>query len=243
MRTVVNIKSGGTTPVSGIIHALLLFVLLIGASPLATEIPMAVLAGILIKVGVDILDYKFIRILMRAPRHDLYVMVAVFGLTVFVDLIIAVGVGITLASLLLTVRIAKETGIHISTPLEQDTGDLQALVHSDSDRKIRIINIDGAFFFGSTSQIIEQVDQAMGTKVLIFNCKAVPFLDLSALFALEEMVLKLHGQGVEVLIVVGNERIRHKLLRFDVGKMLGEDRIFMNELPCILKAREFLEQT
>lgn len=235
MRTVVNIKSGGTTPLSGIIHALLLLILLLGAAPLAEIIPLPVLAGILVKVGVDILDYRILRIIRSVPKHDLYVMLTVLGLTVFVDLIMAVGVGITLASVLLTMRIANQTGIKTSIPAP-DTEELAANVQNETRNQIRIVNIEGAFFFGSTSQIVEHVDKAIGTKVLIFNCKSVPFFDLSAIFALEEMVHKLHDSGVSVIMVV-NEQGRQKLSRYPIWDLIGEDAVFTSEIPAIVLAR------
>lgn len=113
MRTAVNIKSGGRTRLSGIIHSVLLILIIVFLAPVAAKIPLAVLAGILIKVGIGIIDYKFIKLIKAAPRNDLLVMLLVFLITIFDDLILAVGVGVVLSSVLFAANVAKQTDIKI----------------------------------------------------------------------------------------------------------------------------------
>ena len=107
MRTVVNIRSGGKTKISGMVHALVLLAVVLGLSPLAANIPHAVLAGILVKVGLDIIDWRYIKRAHNGPRWDFALMLLVLGLTVFVDLITAVGVGVVLAALAYVRQIAQ----------------------------------------------------------------------------------------------------------------------------------------
>lgn len=140
MRTVVNIKSGGKSRLSGVIHALFLLGTILGAGEHVGNIPLPVLAGILIKVGVDILDYKLLTKINKAPKYDLYVMITVLILTVFIDLIVAVGVGIVLSSLLLIHRITRKIEVKIKDM--ETAGDYYDV---DDHQAIRIITIEGPF--------------------------------------------------------------------------------------------------
>ncbi|MDX9886533.1 SulP family inorganic anion transporter [Thauera sp.] len=201
MRTVINIKSGGRGRTLGVVHALFLLALLLGLGPLAERIPLAVLAGILIKVGVDILDYRMLRLVHTAPRADVAVMGAVFVLTVLVDLIVAVGAGVVLSMMLIIHRLARQASFRVR-PLHRDPADDGGRLDADLESGIRVIEIDGAFFFGSASQLLDRVDQVIGTRVAVFDCSRVPFMDLSAQFALEEMIERLKAQSIAALVVV-----------------------------------------
>lgn len=186
---------------SGVVHALFLLALLLGLGPLAERIPLAVLAGILIKVGVDILDYRMLRLVHTAPRADVAVMAAVFVLTVLVDLIVAVGAGVVLSMMLIIHRLARQASFRVR-PLHRDAADDGGRLDADLESGIRVIEIDGAFFFGSASQLLDRVDQVIGTRVAVFDCSRVPFMDLSAQFALEEMIEGLKAQSIAALVVV-----------------------------------------
>ncbi len=193
MRTVINVKSGGSNRLSGIVHSLTLLLVIVFLAPIASQIPMAVLAGILIKVGIDILDYRFLKIWKESPRSDLSVMMVVFLTTVFIDLITAVGVGILLASLLIVYRITKETQV----VLDSDTNNTK--YHFDADT--RVLTIDGAFFFGSSAAFEERTASILDTKRFIIDITNVPFVDLTAIFTLKDLVIKLKELEIEVLIV------------------------------------------
>jgi SulP family sulfate permease len=106
MRSVINIRTGGRTPISGALHALILLAVLLGLGPLAERIPLAVLAGILVKVGVDIIDWRLLKHVLQAPRADVTIMAVVCAMTVLADLIMAVAVGLVLASVLFVKRMA-----------------------------------------------------------------------------------------------------------------------------------------
>ena len=234
MRTVVNIKSGGRGRASGVMHSLFLLALLLGLGPLASEIPLAVLAGILIKVGIDILDYRLLRLLRTAPRTDVAVMLAVFVLTVLVDLIVAVGVGVVLSMALIIHQLVRQARFNVR-PLPHAERVLEGDGGADLESGIRVIEIDGAFFFGSASQLLDRVDQVIGTRIALFDCSRVPFMDLSAQFALEEMIERLRAQDIETLVVVPTailpqlQRLRAPclpvaILRDDLPSALAEAR-------------------
>jgi SulP family sulfate permease len=200
MRTVVNIKSGGRGRLSGVVHALFLLALLLGAAPLASQIPLAVLAGILVKVGVDILDYRMLKLLRTAPRTDVMVMGAVFGLTVLVDLIVAVGAGVMLSMMLIIHQLTRQASLRV-WPLARG-GEAPAGADADLESGVRVVEVGGPFFFGSTSQLLDRVDEVIGTRAAVFDCSRVPFMDLSAQFALEDMVERLKAQSIAVFVVV-----------------------------------------
>lgn len=197
MRTLVNIKAGGKTPISGIISSIFLLLVLLIIAPLVSFIPLAVLSGILIKVGIDILDYRFLKGLKNAPAHDLIVAALVFLLTVFVDLIIAVGVGVIASCILLMYRISLRTNVEI----QSDENELNRIKDG-----IRIFSINGPFFFGSTSQIIDRTSDLIETKVLIIDCSNVSFIDLSGAYALEDMINTQLSYDVKVLLVLKKKR-------------------------------------
>ena len=231
MRTVVNIKSGGRGRMSGVVHSLFLVALLLGLGPLAERIPLAVLAGILIKVGVDILDYRMLRLVRTAPRADVAVMTAVFVLTVLVDLIVAVGAGVVLSMMLIIHQLARQSSFRVRALPRA----AEASAAADLESGIRVIEIDGAFFFGSASQLLDRVDQVIGTRVAVFDCSRVPFMDLSAQFALEEMIERLNALSIAVRVVVPPAihaqllRLRApqlpvEILREDLGTTLAEAR-------------------
>lgn len=208
MRTVVNVKSGGSNRLSGMIHAVILLAIVLFLAPFASQIPLALLAGILIKVGIDILDYRFLKVWKQSPRSDLMTMVTVFLVTVFVDLITAVGVGIVLACLLIVYRITKETQIvleqHAPSGMEADL----------EDRQVRIICINGAFFFGSSTFFEHQVNTLLDTKNIIIDITKVPFIDITAIFTLKDLIAKLRNDGIGVTIVTP-QKFREKLMRFN----------------------------
>ena len=210
MRTVINVKSGGTNRISGMIHAVTLLLIVLFIAPLAAQIPLAVLAGILIKVGIDILDYRFLKVWKASPRSDLMTMLTVFFVTVFVDLITAVGIGIVLASMLIVYRITKETKIVLETAQSETYPD-------PASKNVRIIRINGAFFFGSSTFFESQINSLLDTKKIIIDITNVPFIDITAIFTLKDLIEKLTDDGIEITIAAP-ERFKEKLLRFNHAK-------------------------
>ncbi|MEF2231083.1 MAG: SulP family inorganic anion transporter [Pseudodesulfovibrio sp.] len=242
MRTVVNIKAGGTTRMSGVVHAVLLLSILLGLGPLASHIPMAVLAGILVKVGVDIIDYRLLSLARRAPRADFLVMVVVFAVTVFVDLIVAVGVGVTLAAVMIAVRTARQCTVSISE-VEGSTLAQQAEeeIQLETEYRIQVVTIRGPFFFGTTANMQDKFAAMLGTRVVVVNCLDVPFMDISAVFALGETVEKLQATGVEVLLAVRDDQ-RESLQQLGMGKYLSPDAYYGSHESVLAAARTMLRQ-
>lgn len=241
MRTVVNIKAGGVTRLSAIIHAFFLAALLLGAAPLVKNVPMAVLAGILIKVGSEIIDFKFIKVIKYAPRQDLYVMALVFILTVFYDLIFAVGAGITLAALLFARQVTRETRVNIKEVHDQEIMEMESEIEHASDHKIRVVHIHGVLFFGSVNHMIARVEELLGTKYLILNFESIPLLDISAVFALEDIIANLKTYDIKVLIVLKCEQLKEQLKTLGIIDEIKESNVFYDEIKAIEKAKNHLK--
>lgn len=222
MRTAVNIKSGGRTQLSGIIHSIFLIFVIVFLAPAASKIPLAVLAGILIKVGIGIIDYKFIRLLKVAPRNDLLVMLLVFLITIFDDLILAVGVGVILSSILFAANVAKQTDIKLV-----GLSDLKDENYIDEDWKnhTMIMHIDGTLFFGSASLIAARIDDVLDNKTVIIDCSNIKSMDISAVFALEDLVLTLKGKNVRVIIIFNNRIVAASSLRLGLRKLISHKDI------------------
>jgi SulP family sulfate permease len=225
MRTVINIKSGGSHKISGMFHALILLGTVLFLAPLASQIPLAILAGILIKVGVDILDYRFLSIWRDSPRNDLGVMLVVFLITVFVDLITAVGVGIVMASLLIVYRVTKESKITLVDTHNKNT---QTNPEFDlTDKKVRIIKINGAFFFGSSTAFESTANSILDTKIVIIDILDVPFMDLTAIFTLKDLISKLQKDEIDV-IIVANEKEKTQLLKLNKTHIFDKVNFYEN---------------
>ena len=220
MRTVININSGGTTKLSGMIHSIALLLIILFLAPLASQIPLAVLSGILIKVGFDILDYKFLKIMNKVSKQDLLIMSTVFLLTVFVDLIMAVGVGITIASILAVYQISRNT--RIKTRRSKSSFDIDI-----SNNNIEIIKIDGSLFFGTASVLDNKLDKISKSKIVIIDCKNVSFLDISAIFTLEDMITKLSSKNIKTLLVLKHAHKRN-ILAVDSDSSFKKHKMFFH---------------
>ena len=194
------------------------------------------LAAILIKIGYDILDLKVLKVLKYAPKDDLYVLIAVLLLTVFYNLIFALGIGIILAALLYAKRIADDTNVKITHYNHLDYTPYEAKVEKDSHYKIRILHIDGQFFFGSITQIVSHFDVMLETEYIILNYSSNTELDMSAIFALEDIIVRLRDQKIKLLLVLPGEKVYEQIKSIEVISQLGEDAIFTDENEAITTA-------
>ena len=243
MRTVAAINTGSTTRITAIINPLILLFLLFQLSGFVAQIPLAVLAGILIKIGYDIIDVKLIKVIKFAPKDDLYVLCLVFVLTVFYNLIVAVGAGITCAALLYAKRTADSAKLVHKTVYDKDIAKLEKLLDKDYKHKIRVVHIDGQFFFGSATQLVSQFEDIWGTKYLILDYSSDAELDISAIFALEDIIIRLKAQGVKTLLVLKSDTIFKQLAEHQIISQLGEKHVFFKELEAINYAKSCLKRS
>ena len=214
MRTVVNIRSGGQTRISGMAHSLVLLAVALGLGPLAENIPQAVLAGILVKVGLDIIDWKYLKRAHQGPRWDLLLMVLVLGMTVFVDLITAVGVGVVLAALAYVKQVASLQIEHLrNLPEHLDSEEDKAILERNRDR-IALFEFSGPLSFGAAADLGHHVREQSSdqSRVLILDFSSVPFLDLSAALAVETVASDAKDSGKQLFLAGMNEEV-HKVLK------------------------------
>ncbi len=206
MRTVVNINAGGKTNLSGIIHAVVLIVILLGAGAYAKLIPLPVLAGILITVGIGIIDYKGLKHLKEVPRADAVIMIIVLLFTVFVDLLQAVGIGMVLASILFMKQMG-DMGEHksISKTLK-DFHDIfppsseERESYSAIEEQVYIQHFNGPIFFGFTAHFKQMMKELPEVSVVIFRMYNVPSIDQSGMYVLDDAINELNSQNITVLI-------------------------------------------
>lgn len=191
MRTVVNVKSGGRGRLSGVVHGLLLVGVLVGLAPLAQRIPLSVLAGLLITVGIGILDYRGLGDARKAPRSDTAVMIIVLGLTIFVDLMAAVAAGVILSALVFAKRVGDQT------PATPTDGARAVPVGVPG---VRALHATQALFFGNAEALRKALDDVR-EGALILSLESVEYLDQSAAYALGDAAADLRGRGVRVLLV------------------------------------------
>lgn len=208
MRTVVNVKSGGRSQISGMIHALFLLAILLGLGSLVKYVPLSVLAGILITVGWGIIDFKGFKDLAKIPRADAVVLIVVFVVTVFVDLLTAVAIGMVIACVLFMKRAGDLVeGSYSST--EMTNFDKESPWHDeeglpdDIKHKIYIQRLNGPIFFGSITRFQEVMhDVPKDVKIVIIRMRRVDFMDQSGLYAMETAIEDLQAQGVMVLMTI-----------------------------------------
>ncbi|MDA1088936.1 MAG: SulP family inorganic anion transporter [Proteobacteria bacterium] len=242
MRTVVNVSAGGRTPISGAVHAIVLLSVVMGLGPLAAKIPHAVLAGILIKVGIDIIDWGYLKRIGRAPRAGVIIMLMVLGLTVFVDLIVAVGVGIVAASLLFVKRMTDLQLQNVRSGadgLPYDQHELDLLKRHDGE--IMVYHISGPMSFGAAKGLTRQIAVGAHFKVLVLDLTDVTFIDTSASLAIEDIMVTATGMGVEVIIIGIGVRIKSTLDRLGVTKVIPANHCFDTRVHALEYAASLLE--
>lgn len=241
MRTAAAIKNRAQTRWSTIISGLVLLLILLKFGSLASLIPLSVLAGILIKIGYDIIDTKFLKVIKYAPKDDLFVLLIVFLLTVFYNLIFAVASGIILASLLYAKRCADSTNLGIKDVNDKDIMKYEAALEKSSDHKIRVVHINGQFFFGSATRVVSYFDELLGTKYLILNYESDHALDISAVFALEDIIVRLQEQKIHVMLVIKSETVAQQLKNLKITNQIGDDCIFYDEKDAVEVAKKLIK--
>jgi len=204
IRTVVNINSGGKTKISGMVAGLLLLMILLSLGPLASRIPAAVLAGILITVGIGVMDWKGLRQINKIPLKEVLVMILVLSMTVFVGLIEAVVVGMILASILFMKSISDVVDRRtVSAPLVHFSRELPWADEEDIVQRlghhVYIKHLDGPLFFGFASRFQDMIQAMPEIKAVIIRMDKVPYVDQSGLYAMEDAIIDLQAKGIKVV--------------------------------------------
>jgi SulP family sulfate permease len=233
-RTATNIRNGGTSPLAGIIHTLTLVLIVLLLAPLAANIPLAALSAILFVVAYNMSEMKhFAYIVRRAPRADVAILLITFLLTVFADLVVAVNIGVTMAILQFLRRMAAAVEV-------QQLGERELKMELFSQglanlpKGVLVYEIDGPFFFGA----VENFERALlqthtDPHILILRLRRVPFMDITGLQTIEEVIGKLEKRGVRVMLCEANHRVHAKLWKTGILELL-EDGDYADEFSTLL---------
>ena len=244
MRTVVNVRAGGRTPISGVLHAAVLLALVLGAGALAKDIPHVVLAGILIKVGTDIIDWRFMRGLDKAPRTAVVLMFAVLFITVFVDLITSVAVGMVAASLILVNRMAKLqlestkalVGVDDESPLCEEA----MTILKAAKGRILVYHLSGPLSFGAAKDMAYRLALHDGYDALVLDFSDVPSVDFTTCMAIEDMIRGALAFRREVFISGVRPGVRERLKKSGVLDLLAQERDVPRRLYALRQAASML---
>ena len=245
IRTVVNINSGGKTKLSGMVAGILLLIILLGLGPIASRIPAAVLAGILITVGINVMDYKGLKAIPHMPRSEVIIMLIVLVLSSFWNLVYAVGIGLVIASIMFMKKIGDLTAeTNEVKPLkEEESWDDEIEFPKNLKEEVFIKHLTGPLFFGSTANFQEMALQIpLTASTVVVRMEKVPYIDQSGLYAMEDTFIDLLNRNINVLLIDLKSQPRYMLERIDIiPNLIPEKRIFENFEQCLIWIKNNVE--
>ncbi|OLT62776.1 bicarbonate transporter BicA [Moorena bouillonii] len=241
MGTVVNIQAGGRSALSGIARALALLVVVLWAAPLTKSIPLAVLAGIALKVGIDIIDWGFLKRAHKISWKASLIMYGVILLTVFVDLIVAVGVGVFIANILTIERLSAHRADSVKA-ITYDDEEIQLsqeekVLLDQGDGRIVLFHLSGPMIFGVAKAISRQHNAIEGFDVLILDFSDVPILGVTATLALENAIQEALDKGRQVFIVGAAGKTRKRLQSLDIWHKIPAQNLEVSRLEALRLSR------
>jgi SulP family sulfate permease len=248
-RTMASINNGGKSPVTGLVHAIVLLLIFLFLMPYVKYVPMACLAAILVQVAYNMSEWKSFKYLLRGDRSDVSVLLITFFLTVIFDLTIAIEVGVLLAIVLFVRRVMQTTNVSV---LEGNTlaatEDAEKASMEDTDRLaipqgVEVYEIDGPFFFGLASRF-EELEGTKGknVKVRIIRMRKVPFIDSTGINNLRNLCERTRKRGVIIILSGVTDKVLATLQKFGVDKEIGSENIFPHIIPALAKATELAKK-
>ena len=251
IRTVINIKSGGKTKLSGMVSGVLLFIVLLALAPLASKIPAAVLAGILITVGIGVIDYKGLKAIPTLPKDikiglikfssEVLIMLVVLILSSLWDLVYAVGIGLVLASLLFMKKIGDITANQsLLEPIDETPWKDEANMPINLKEEVFIKHIEGPLFFGSTAGFHQLAKQIPNTaKTVVIRMEKLTYMDQSGLYAMEDVLFELKKQNIDILMTGILKQSKLLMERIDIiPDLVPKELIFSDFENCLLWIKE-----
>ena len=244
-RTMTNINNGGRTPVSGIVHAVVLLMIFLFLMPLAQYIPMACLAGVLVMVSYGMSGWRSFKELMKNPKSDVAVLLITFFLTIIFDLTVAIEVGLIIACLLFMKRMAETTDVKVimdeidpNDELDITKGNLE---HLSIPEGVEVYEINGPYFFGAGNRF-EEVMAAFGDRpeVRIIRMRKVPFVDSTGIHNLKNLCIMSQREGIQIVLSGVNPSVHAVLVKSGFNELVGEENICSHINIALAKARETL---
>jgi SulP family sulfate permease len=246
MRTVVNIRTGGVTKISGMLHSLLLLAVVLVLAPMASKIPHAVLAGILVKVGYDIIDLSYLKRAHRGPRFDLALMVMVLSLTVFVDLITAVVAGVVVAAVAFVKQVADAqlaAAAGENDDSKEGLSEAETSLLTECGDRLTYFDFGGPLSFGAAADLGHHVRERISSKhhtSLVLDFGRVPFMDVSAVRAVETIAQDATHAGKNLYVCGINDDVAANFEGLGVSEHLPKDIRFENRLDALTAARDWI---
>jgi SulP family sulfate permease len=237
-RTATNVRNGGTGPLAGIVHSATLVLVILFLAPLAVDVPLAALSAVLWVTAWNMSDARHVLTMVRrAPRADVAILLVTFGLTVFVDLVVAVNIGVILATLHFLRRMAASVEVQ-QVDAREIHEELEARGAGPLPPDVLVYKVEGPFFFGA----VENFERALAythtdPRVLILRLRWVPFMDITGVQALEEAIRDLQRRGVRVMITGANPRVAAKLERAGIVALIGRENFCENIVEALAACR------
>lgn len=242
-RTMTNINNGGKTPVSGIVHAIVLLLIFLFFMPLAKYIPMACLAGVLVIVSYGMSGWRSFLALMKNPKSDVTVLLITFFLTIIFDLTVAIEVGLIIACLLFMKRVSEITDVKAVTDEINEESDMikDNAEHLAIPEGVEVYEINGPYFFGAGNKF-EEVMAAFGDrpKVRIIRMRKVPFVDSTGIHNLTNLCEMSHNEGIEVVLSGVCEKVHKQLEKARFYDILGNKNICSHINLALERAKEII---
>ena len=241
-RTAANAKSGGRSPIAGMVHAITLLVIMLVLMPLAKLIPMTTLAAILVVVSYNMSEWRTFKALLKAPKSDIIVLIITFFCTVIFDLVVAIGFGMIMAMFLFMKRVSETT--YVKDLVAEEVFDEKiSKVLDDSDDKILVYQVNGPLFFGIVQSFINELnDINKGTEVLILDLRHSNAIDASAISALKGLYRRCEKLNVKIVLTHVQEQPMKVLERMGLKDMIGENHIYDSKVEAIKAAYRYINK-
>lgn len=246
-RTMASINNGGKSPVTGIIHAIVLLLIYLFLMPYAVYIPLSALAAILVMVAYNMSEWKTFKYLLRGDWADIAVLLITFFLTVIIDLTVAIEVGLLMAVIMFVRRVMQSTTIEVLDADHKIAGSENDEIINPEDTPyldipsgVDVYEINGPFFFGLASRFDEFEDKNKNVKVRIIRMRKVPFIDSTGINNLKNLIDRNHKRGVKIILSGVNESVQASLKKFGLDARLSDGCIQPHIIPAIAKAEEIL---
>ena len=243
-RTAANVKTGAQTPMAGMIHAIVLFLVILLLAPLASQIPLCALAAVLIMVSWNMSEAHHFINLLRAPAGDVAILLTAFLLTVFVDITFAITLGMILASFLFMKRMSQISSVQLTSVFKEgrsefpERSDPDAIAHKDVPEGVEVFEIEGPFFFGVADMLRDLLGRPF-PKVYILRMRHVSLIDASGMYALKEFHQRCQSAHTTLLLSGVHGQTEKDLKKFGLLYQIGEDRIFP-DIDAALKESRLL---